>query len=136
YSFSVISQPPPLPSTKRMPLSAPQTSILPAWTFQPLRSLPLKSGVKPLGTSSSPPQRGEGTKARLASSTNHKSLETGVSFKERAKPGIRAFLPGKCQEKTPRRLSPWPDPLQWRYETIHAEIENPPGDRDARRRGL
>src|SRR5262249_43709792 len=76
YSFSVISQPPPLPSTKRIPLSASQTSILPAWTFQPLRSLPLKSGVKPLGTSSSPLQRGEGTKARLASSTNHKRLDT------------------------------------------------------------
>src|SRR6516165_8008486 len=48
YSFSVMSQPPPPPFTKRIPFSAPQNSIFPpSLTFQPVRSLPLKSGSNP-----------------------------------------------------------------------------------------
>src|SRR5260370_9553033 len=55
YSFSVISQPPPFPLTKRTPFSDPQTFILPPlFTFQPVNSLPLNSRSKPLGASSSP----------------------------------------------------------------------------------
>src|SRR5262245_13350512 len=48
-SFSVISQPPPPPLTKRTPMSAPHDSVLPPWTFQPSRSLPLSSDVNPSG---------------------------------------------------------------------------------------
>src|SRR5215813_9021407 len=52
YSFSVMSQPPPLPLTNRMPFSAPQTAMLPpSFTFQPVKSLPLKRASKPLGGS-------------------------------------------------------------------------------------
>src|SRR5262249_15194632 len=48
YSFSVMSQPPPPPVTKRMPFSAPQYCIFPpSLTFHPVRFLPLKSLSKP-----------------------------------------------------------------------------------------
>src|SRR5260221_7737368 len=64
-----MSQPPPPPETYKIPFSAPQTFMSPpSLTFQPLRSAPLKSAVKPSG--------GLTSSARTAETTTRPQIRT------------------------------------------------------------
>src|SRR6266545_488252 len=91
YSFSVMSQPPPPPLTKRTPSSAPQTSILPV-AFQPVRSLRLKSGVKPGGGLVSPLRTAGGAQSSTTRGTNSQRLIAGAS-RERQRANIKLPSP-------------------------------------------